>query len=294
MRLLTLVVLVLIVIMAAPSLKADTNPGLQAAESQFDTYVLFSQTVKLDPGVLTAHLSQRWGVKATCVKDSRLNEDKVLGYVLTDKECSANSAKVRVAAKPMQSELTQYILARNTGIISAEVRQTLAHAAHIHITLVHNNTESIKRAEYVAKVLEAVSQMPDAIGYVNTEAQLYLPKSRLDPILASGELTIANLIPLFVKTDLAEDNRGWVVHTHGLGHFGSPDVEVVGVTKDRFTYFAGLFLQTAVQVLKTGEPLKAGQHIKANGEEISYRLTNPTFPGSKHFGKFDVLDLVKQ
>jgi hypothetical protein len=239
-------------------------------------------------------------MQVACAEKPEWNSGEIKGYLLTDSQSEKNIIKILISPAPLKAahaslDMIQYAVAKNsTGMNSTEIQKLLKHRATISLTPIYGNDHPAKQAEFVAKVLGAVSQLPDAIGCVNIEAQQYLPKHILAPIFSTSKLNNLALNLLLVQTETIEDNRGINTHTHGLGQFNSPDIEFIAADKDTNKYFTDLLRKVSVQVMSTGKPVNELGVIKADADGALYQVTKKYYSNSTHFGQFGVLDLERQ
>lgn len=239
---------------------------MSTQQSSINIIIPFSETITLDTSTFSKAYNSRWGVTIAFQNDAGGQSHKAI--------CNEHTFSVNVSNQPLQSSMVNLITLPVYGLTENEVKQIQNNKAYINIDS-SSNKNVYDMVLCASKLLISFLNNDHALGFVDTSAQNYVPKRRLEnSYMNKSTLDQSDLYQLFVSVQEIYDTNGIWMHTHGLEQFGLPNLELSFVNKDELSHYKMVVDSTAIYMLENGNILKPGDVIKlGDGHvyKISYR-----------------------
>jgi hypothetical protein len=253
--------------------------------------VLGAAPFALDPRQLSADYQALWDEPLTCT---------VLGSPLasvTEYYLSNGQAQLWLTVEdaPM-SRGDVAMLEVTSPALQAEDREALReHAAMAVLHHRHPQEYNPALSQFKVKVLHALLQDEQAIGYTAVSALRYVPRAELARVCAAHDpLAPAALFLLFANLmrETTEDGLPWL-HTHGLEQFGLPELHLIAEPDDDLDACDALLTDTVVYGLTNGPVFHPGQVAELVGDETCFEFRRLANGARGHDGLYGMLLLAK-
>jgi len=268
--------------------------GRNSKERTPSGFVLaLSDFIDLNPAEVMQAFFDQWGTKVACEENQEWADPvrKSRKYMLTD---GKQAALVTVTNEPLRDELVKLTL-EASSTISAEDKSALqGHQASVLLESVPTSQSLTEQMQFATQVLLVLFRCTPAVGYVSLAGQMYRTMESMKPFLAESSMSPEMLYLLNVGVQNVDEGGSWWMHTHGLGQFGLPDLQIRFSDKAQANYYHDLLSNTSIYGIVEGPVIKVGDTAELAGDGVVYKIVSVNRVDSRHFGSNGALDIRPQ
>jgi len=293
-------VLVVIVVVAMFILFPQNRPkwiSNKPSNSDIRILIPLAESVGFSQETFLKEYMDRWGNKAFC---ESIENDEIYDTQCLVTDPSHNSIlSLKYSSVPLDTDITNLLLSRtdrgftdSKALTDEEKMGLLQNTAFIEIQCEIGQRATTDSIEFIAKTLLSIFQNQPAIGYANSSAQSYRPKSKLIEFQSKSKLSRPDLFLLFVNIQTVSDEQVINIHTHGMEQFKLPDLQVLFTERSETNYHFNVLRTAAVYIVEKGDTLKRGNTWQLEGDRTIFRII-PVKKDEMHFGSYGTIGLER-
>lgn len=271
----------------------SAKPG----ESPIDFMVVLSSPLQFPEGELWTTLMdsfrEQWGTQIVCAEMSKFSDPSkgLRQFLLTDR---VDQIHLMHIGQPIGDDMVQLMLEPWMSLSEEQKKALTSNKASVRVHYyMGQSAHPAKQVEKTLKVVLALLNLPEAVGYLSLSGQFYNPKEKMLPLLGRNSLDANGVFLTGTSVQVTQDNNRMWMHTHGMEQFGVPDLQVKFDDQGENQYFNNLIGNTALYLMNKGPVLKPGHTAELAGDGIIYRIKAVTGSDRSHFGEYGAIEIEK-
>jgi hypothetical protein len=253
----------------------------------------FSSIPKIDPSAFAQEFTKKWKSPVSCgdAKNIDPSEKGQEHYILRN---DTNNIRITVSDKPLQSKLVDLTILGNRHLTETDKTALRNNKAYISIDYLFGEDKANDRVHFTAQALLSLLEKEGSLGHVNIAAMSYTPRRESESFSKIDELKTTDLYLLFIGSHLVDEGDSLWLHTHGMGQFGTPDLQVRYKEKDKQQYYWELLSDASIYMIENGPILKPGDTAELKGDGINYEIKSGKPETENEFGPYGSLEIIRK